>query len=150
MLSQEYRHNVTAHIVDNEVVEKIKLVQWKAIEKLLKNDTKDVHLCYAIMETEAWVLGLSEFFEMIDEKLTHDLINTSLGLDLENIDPENYIYNPATILTRVFNLVGKNYSKKQGEIDSIISHLNKSDYESFLLSDKCNSFNTFHEAIHGG
>jgi hypothetical protein len=58
MLSDTYRDLVDAHKVDNEVIEKIKSVQWKAIERLLKNDTKDVSLCYAIMEIEAWVLGV--------------------------------------------------------------------------------------------
>jgi hypothetical protein len=49
---------------------------------------------------------------------------------------------------RIYQLVGKNYDKHQGEIDAFISHLSKRDYELFLASDKCQSFNVFHNAIH--
>ena len=148
MLSETYRDLVDAHKVDNDVIEKIQSVQWNAIERLLSKNTKDVRLCYAIMETEAWVLGLSEFFEMIDERLTHDFIQKNLNLNLKTLNPETDIYNPATTLNRVFNLVGKSYGKKQGEIDALISPLNRNAYESFLERDKCNSFNVFHDAIH--
>lgn len=148
MLSQEYRQLVTAQMVDKNVIEKIINIHRQTIKKLLQNNTSDIHLCYAIMEIEAWVLGLSTYFELIDARLTHDFINKNLNLDLENTDPETTIFNPATTLSKIFNLVDKNYGKRQGEIDSIISHLNKTDYQAFLNTEKCMSFNVFHNAIH--
>ena len=148
MLSQEYRHNVTAHIVDAEVIEKIKTKQWNMLKMFFGDKTSDIHLCYATMEIEAWVLGLSEFFELIDEGLTLDFKKTELNLDLENNDPETTIFNPASTLSKIFNLVGKPYGKKQGEIDSIVSLLSKQDYEAFLAKEQCMSFNVFHKAIH--
>ena len=148
MLSETYRDMVDSHKVDSVVVEKIRVRQWHILKTLLKNEVSDIHLCYAIMEIEAWVLGLSEFFELIDEGLTLDFIKTELNLDLENTDPETTIFNPASTLSKIFNLVGKPYSKKQGEIDSIVSLLSKQDYEAFLAKEQCMSFNVFHNAIH--
>jgi glucan biosynthesis protein len=104
----------------------------------------------SVFVMQSWKLkhGFWEFFELIDDRLTHDFIRKELKLDLENTDPETTIFNPATILSKVFNLAEKNYSKRQGEINSIISHLNKEDYQSFLDTEKCMSFNIFHNAIH--
>jgi hypothetical protein len=100
------------------------------------------------MEMETWILGMSEFLELIDERLTHDFINENLQINLATIDPETEIHNPATILSRIFQLINKNYRKRQGEMDALISGFNRRDYQAFLESDKCQSFNQFHEAIH--
>ena len=135
-------------ILGEEVIEKIKTQQWNVLKMFFGDKTSDIHLCYAIMEIEAWVLGLSDFFELIDEGLTLDFIKKELNLDLENTDPETTIFNPATTLSKIFNLVGKPYGKKQGEIDSIVSLLSKQDYEAFLKKEQCMSFNVFHKAIH--
>ena len=148
MLSDVYRDLVNSHKVDDEVVERIRREQWEVLKMFFGDKTSDIHLCYAIMEIESWVLGLSEFFELIDEGLTLDFIKTELNLDLKNTDPETTIFNPASTLSKVFNLAGKPYGKKQGEIDSIVSLLSKQDYEAFLAKEQCMSFNVFHNAIH--
>jgi hypothetical protein len=148
IFSDEYRHQMTEHKVDKSVIDNIKSKQWKNIERFLNQSTTNVHLCYAVMEAESWVLGLSEFLEFIDERLTNDFIHENLGINLSEIDPEKTIYNPTTILKRIYQLVGKSYDKHQGQIDAFVSHLTKRDYELFLESDKCHSFNEFHDAIH--
>lgn len=148
VLSDEYRTLITAHEVDHNIIDKIKKVQTKTIERLLNQSITDVHLCYAIMEIEAWVLGLHAFLELIDARLTIDFIEEKLGINLRNIDPEQSIYNPTTVLKRIYQLVGKTYNKHQGEIDTFINLMSKRDYELFLESDKCQSFNAFHNAIH--
>ncbi len=148
VLSDEYRTLITAHEVDHDIIGKIKKVQIETIERLLNQSITDVHLCYATMEIEAWVLGLYEFLALIDERLTVDFIDEKLGINFKNIDPEQTVYNPTTVLKRIYQLVGKTYDKHQGEIDAFISHLSKRDYELFLESDKCQSFNAFHNAIH--
>jgi hypothetical protein len=148
MLSEEYRTQITKHEVNDAVIDKIKKAQWRTIERILNQQVSDVYLCYAIMEAESWVLGLSEFLELIDERLTIAFIHDNLGINLVDIDPEKTIYNPTTILKRIYQLVGKTYDKHQGEIDAFIKHLTKRDYELFLESDKCHSFNEFHNAIH--
>ena len=148
MLSDTYRDLVDNHKVDVSVVEKIRTEQWHILKTLLKNNVTDVQLCYAIMEIEAWILGLSQFFYQIDARLTPNFIKTHLNLDFDTLDPETNIYNPTTVLSRIFSLVGKDYGKRQGEIDSLISPLTKEDYALFLEKDACNSFNVFHNAIH--
>lgn len=148
MLSEEYRSLITQQKIDKSAIEKIKTVQWRILERLLKGQTQDIRLCYAIMETETWILGMSDFFELIDERLTHDFINQNLNIDFNKIDPEEEIHNPATVLSRIFQLVNKDYRKRQGEMDALINGFNRRDYEAFLESDRCQSFNQFHAAIH--
>ena len=148
MLSQEYREKVTAHIVDAAVIEQIQTKQKHILKMFFGDNMSDIQLCYAIMEIEAWILGLSQFFDQIDARLTPNFIKTHLNLDFDTLDPETNIYNPTTVLSRIFSLVGKDYGKRQGEIDSLISPLTKEDYALFLEKDVCNSFNIFHEAVH--
>ncbi len=148
MLSDEYRSLITQHKIDKMAIEKIKTVQWRIINRLLNGQTEDIRLCYAIMETETWILGMSEFLELIDERLTHNFIQAHLNINFATIDPETEIHNPATVLSRIFQLVNKDYRKRQGEMDALISGFNRRDYEAFLESDKCQSFNQFHDSVH--
>jgi hypothetical protein len=148
MLSDEYRSLITQHKIDKAAIEKIKTIQLRVLNRLLNGQTTDVKLCYAIMETETWILGMSEFLELLDERLTHNFIHENLKINLDTIDPEAEIPNPATVLSRIFQLVNKDYRKRQGEMDALIAKFNRRDYEAFLESDKCQSFNQFHDAIH--
>ncbi|MFQ5561713.1 MAG: hypothetical protein ACE5FU_14180, partial [Nitrospinota bacterium] len=63
----------------------------QANQKALRNRATHpdkISFCFAIMETEAWMLGLYEFFSKIDARLIPKFIKENLGIDLENDDPE--------------------------------------------------------------
>lgn len=97
---------------------------------------------FAIMEVEAWFLGMPLFLEGIDERLTSDYLRKALDFDCA-ADPETCIYHPAKVLGLIFNLVGSNYDKHHTEVHSIMSKLMRDDFEWLAISGKCESFARF-------
>lgn len=103
---------------------------------------------FAIMETEAWFLGLPKIFEKMNPKLASQYIQENLSFNLDEIDPETTFFHPASILEQILGLIGQTYKKKQGDIEAIVSSLEKEDFQQLLDSEKCNSFNTLFDAVH--
>lgn len=101
---------------------------------------------FAVMEVEAWILGMNQFLQQIDEHLTPALILQQLQLEIAS-DPEITHYHPAQVLDDIYGLVGKKYGKHEGDICSITSALCKEDYQGLMISGKCNSFKKFVEEI---
>ena len=67
---------------------------------------------------------------------------------MATIDPENEVFQPASLLERIYGLIGNNYQKHKGDIEALTHHLDKENIHNLLERDKCDSFNVFHEAIH--
>ena len=101
---------------------------------------------FAIMEIEAWFLGMHNFFSSLDPVLTPQYILRHNLIDLTT-DPEKSIFHPATELGKIYALVGKAYDKHQSEISSIMSRLSKQDFKNLIHSGKCHSFKTFAESL---
>ncbi len=122
----------------------IKLFIESLKTEMEKMENKDnIHIYYAIMEIEAWILGLQDFFVNIDSSLTSDYINEELGQDLAIIDPQTCIYKPSDFLNDILELCGKSYKKKKGDIENFVSFIRKNDLEILADSTKCNSFKKF-------
>jgi hypothetical protein len=107
----------------------------------------DIFFRFAIMETEAWLLALQQVFENIDTRLTATFIQRNLGFDLNSIDPEAEFFHPANVVEQIFELIGRTYRKKEGDIETVVSSLAKADYQHLLSSNKCDSFRRFFETI---
>lgn len=101
-----------------------------------------VHICFAIMEIEAWFLGLETLFTSIDISLTPKTIREETNIDITQ-DPEVTIFHPFVTLCKILELKGIRYNKHESDISSLISKLTKTDYEILLESGKCASFKTF-------
>lgn len=101
---------------------------------------------FAIMEIEAWILGMGWYLEKIDNALTQEYLLKELELDLDS-DPETSEYHPAKRLTGIYNNIGRVYDKHKHDVNSIMSHLEKIDFELLLALDKCASFNAFVENL---
>lgn len=144
MFSEDYTN--LSKTIDISLNEKIIHLNYKVIEEKAEKPTQ-VLLCFAIMETEAWILGLYEIFERLDTTLTAHSIKESLGFDLENIDPENTFLNPAKTLDDIFQIAGRNYSKKKGDVEGIMALCSKNDFEDLLGRSACSTFNVFHKAV---
>ena len=145
MYSKDYREMST--VIDFDVNQQFINVRAETINDRAKQPSK-IQMCFAIMETEAWFLGLSEIFELIDERLTNAFIQTHTGKDLDNLDPETAIFHPAILLNSIYNLAGLSYRKHEGDIEALAKLIDRADFESLLKRDKCQSFNQFHESIH--
>jgi Domain of unknown function (DUF4276) len=145
MYSKDYRE--ITHRIDANVNNDFINAHEETINTRAKNP-KNIAVCFAIMETEAWFLGLSHIFEQMDARLTHLFIQENTAHDLENNDPEKTVFHPAAVLNDIYNLIGQKYKKHEGDIEAILNLTDKTDFENLLNKDKCQSFNQFHEAIH--
>lgn len=101
-----------------------------------------IHFHFAIMEVEAWLLGMCQYLVSIDERLTTNFIEEKTGLNLEQ-DPETTIFHPAAELEKIYELVGKKYGKHDSDISTIMSILSSKDFMNLALSGKCQSFHVF-------
>ena len=145
MYSKEYRD--MSAVVSNEVNDLFNIARIEVINNRASKPDK-IKMCFAVMETEAWFLGLHEALEKIHAELTNDFIFDKLGIDLEKIDPEKEVFHPASLLEKIYGLVGEKYQKHKGDIEALTYHFDRETIEILLQRDKCNSFNVFHEAIH--
>ncbi|MBQ7420976.1 MAG: hypothetical protein IJV27_02340 [Prevotella sp.] len=107
-----------------------------------------VQLFYAVMEVEAWLLGMHSFLLKLDAKLTPEYIAENVGINLED-DVETTIFHPAKKLGEIYKQAGKEYGKHLTDISSISSKLAKEDYIRLAASGHCASFKAFLEAIVG-
>lgn len=112
-------------IIDPELNERFIQSAKEEIEASSKPLKLQMH--YAIMEVEAWLLGMPKFMEHLQD------IN----------DPETDIYHPAEKLKELMEAMGSGYDKHKGEIESIIGNLKKEDYFALYESGRCQSFRTF-------
>ncbi|RGR45217.1 hypothetical protein DWY45_18600 [Phocaeicola plebeius] len=107
-----------------------------------KNLAQYIKLHFAIMEVEAWFLGFN-IFERIDGTLSNDFIKSKLNYDLENDDPEITYYHPARIMGDIYGLIGSKYDKHESDVSSLVSCLEKEDYNNLIESVKCSTFTSF-------
>jgi hypothetical protein len=141
MYSKDYRDAVKNATID----EKINQLFIETTRSQIKSP--NMFFSYAIMEIEAWMLGLNHCFEKMDERLTNENIFQKTGIDLKGMDPEKVIFHPATIVEKIFELIGKNYSKSRGDINSMLHFFEKEDFIELLNNEKCASFREFYEFI---
>ncbi len=129
MYSSEYRAIVQNHAIDKDANQKF----IDGTRKQIKS--KNIHFCFAIMEVEAWFLGLRGTFEKMNQQLTVAFIAEKPGINLDTIDPEETFIHPADDIDAIFQLVGENYKKTKGEVNAFISHIAKEDYYELLESE---------------
>jgi hypothetical protein len=125
-------------IIDGETNKKFIDSHNNEISKM--SDPTKIHFCFAIMELEAWFLGMPRLLLNIHNDLTIENIEIGLGYNLETLDPESTFFHPAKDLNKIYNLVGLKYTKSKNEINSLISRSKKEDFEQLNSSVKCNSF----------
>lgn len=118
-------------IIDPELNERFIQSAKEEIEASSKPLELQMH--YAIMEVEAWLLGMPKFMEHLQ------YIN----------DPETDIYHPAEKLKELMEAMGSGYDKHSKDIESIIGNLDKKDYLALYESGRCQSFRKFVDAFVG-
>ena len=96
-----------------------------------KAENINIHIQFAIMEVEAWLLGMPKFFESLS------------GVN----DPEKDVYHPAIILEELRKAEGLTYQKHRDEIEAIMGSVTKDDYIELIGSGRCQSFRKFVEVL---
>jgi hypothetical protein len=142
MYSKNYRESVQNSAISEEINLKYIHGAGKTIAETAKQ-AENIHFHFAIMEAEAWILGLKNCFKHLDPNLDTTAIAEKLGFNLDEIDPEKYFFHPAAIVQKIYDLAGKNYNKSKGDINAIMSHIHKDDFADLSKSGKCRSFGDF-------
>lgn len=117
--SQEYEEYKKDHN-RGEAIQKVEKGTLKGLG--LVTFDMEVKIFYAVTQLEAWFLALHKIFPQIDSRLTHNFIKTSLGLDLENIDPEKDLEKPSNNLVAILALIN-NHDDKPRRTNVVISKI---------------------------
>lgn len=140
MFGDDYHKEVKSRSIDQEVSQRFIDGYRKTIIDSCYRDILRFH--FAIMEVEAWFLGMYRFLTTIDESLTPDLIMREIGLDV-TADSEVIYYHPAKVIDDIYKLAGKQYGKHESDVQKITASLSKEDYLNLMNSNKCRSFGDF-------
>jgi len=106
-----------------------------------------IKLYFAIMEIEAWFLGMYNLFQKIDSLLTVEYIKYNLGIDLKNVDPQKEFYKPSDQVSSIFQLCGRKYKKKPHEIECICSNIDSFSLNAATENNRCMCFADFYREI---
>lgn len=106
-----------------------------------------IHLHLAIMEIEAWFLEETTHFERIDNNINKTNLVAS-GFDVDNIRAHD-LAHPAEILGKIYNSVGKGYTKNRRQVQRTIDALS---YEELYVNtrNKAPSLNEFIVSLEAG
>jgi hypothetical protein len=116
----------------------------KTIEKNAKNPEK-IKFLFAIMEIEAWLLAIPNIW--IKKGVSQEQLKKVFKVDYQTIDPETTFVHPAEIIKAILKTINENYGKHASEVESLVSHINKQDFEALEQSNRCHSFKTFTHSV---
>lgn len=139
MYSQKYKE--LSSVINNVVTQKF--IDYKNSEIQSMSNPDKIFVCFAIMEIEAWLLGMYKIFSKIDCSLTSDYIYQKLNYDITKIDPENFFFKPSSNLADILLLCNINYTKSWDDAECICSHISDDDILDITENGRCSSFNIF-------
>jgi hypothetical protein len=120
----------------------------KAHKEIAKmSEPARIKMHFAIMELEAWFLGMYNIFERLNSALNINYIKKKLGFDLSTIDPQIEFFKPADIVDKVLQLVNSQYKKSEHDIESICSKIDTNDFSNAFENGRCISFKNFCDEV---
>jgi len=102
---------------------------------------QNIKFHFAIMELETWLLGIVNLWER--KGISNQSIKEKIGSDLSEIDPETAFLHPAETIKDILKIINEPYRKQASEVESLVSYIEKQDFEDLKNSQKCNSFKEF-------
>lgn len=130
-------------IVSEMIVQNSRLV----IQNMCYSDK--IKVCFAVMELEAWFLGMYNLFKRINPILNIDYIRKHTGIDLKEIDPEKIFYQPSREVNTILNLCGMEYKKKKREVENIARNMTANDFGDARENNRCEHLDEFITEIKG-
>lgn len=146
MYSAQYIIDAKGRKIDNTITRLHIEAVREQIEHMPKGEMVKFH--FAIMEVEAWLLGMCQFLQGINPRLTPEYILQQTNIDLFK-DPETTLFHPAAELERIYGLAGRTYDKHEADIASVMANLQLEDFIFLIKSEKCNTFKTFTDSLLG-
>lgn len=95
-----------------------------------------MYVAFAVMELEAWILGMHTLLEKVDKRLTCANIASQLGIDLSTVCPETEFYHPTIQLGQILDLAGIKYNKSIDQMEKIFAQLSRDDLAAALKDGK--------------
>lgn len=144
MYGREYRKRSPREIneqVSNRIIQRSN----QTVESMTYFDR--IKLYFAIMEIEAWFLGMYDLFQKIDSLLTVEYIKRNLDIDLKSVDPQKEFYKPSDQVRSILRLCGREYKKKRDEVESICSNMDSSSFDNATENNRCMCFADFYKEI---
>lgn len=142
MYSQNYREAVQNTTIDLVINQKFIDTHQQIIDQKSEEPGR-IKFHFAIMELEAWLLGIEKIFQRYNRVLDCRKIEKECHVDLSQIDPEKSIFHPAALIHSIMKIVGDRYDKKKGEVNTLMGYVDKQDFIDLLRSNKCDSFNQY-------
>lgn len=131
MYSGDYKRIAQDRIVDLQVNGRFKQGALVSIDQKAKRPGQ-IRFCFAIMELEAWWIGIPSLWESIDAELKQQNERWFLF-------PES-IFHPAVFIDQIFQSKNNTYKKKKAEVESIVGKISREDYVELDTSQRCPSF----------
>ena len=144
MYSDKYRRH-SSNRIDKSVNRQFINGAQTTIREMSRPDS--IKLYFAIMEWEAWILGMYSLFPKINILLTTEYIHENLNIDLKSIDPQAAYFKPSLYLKEILALVGLSYSKSLSDIEGICSKMGETDFEIAIQGNRCGAFRIFYDQI---
>ena len=144
MYSAQYIKDAHGRRIDDAVTQ---LHVEAAKEQIAEMDMEEkVAFHFAIMEVEAWLLGMPRFLQAVDERLTPESVFQSTGINLAD-NPETTFFHPAAELAKIYEIAGKKYDKHETDIASIMAPLQVEDFLSLMNLGHCQTFKAFVDSL---
>jgi len=116
--SEEYLRQA-GRCMKQSVVEKMIRSKEEQFDKSTYGSQASLH--FAVMEVEAWYLGMYELLEKIHSTLTADFVESKTGLKLADLDPQSKFVHPSSVLDSLLRLVGDKYKKNRKDAERFAS-----------------------------
>ncbi len=134
MYSGDYKKIVQDRTVDLQVNGRFKQGTLVSINQKAKQPGQ-IRFCFAIMELEAWWIGIPSLWENIDFELKQQ---NERWFSF----PES-VFHPAVFIDNLFQSKNNTYKKKKAEVESIVGKISREDYVDLYDSQRCSSFCEF-------
>lgn len=134
MYSGEYKKIVQDRMVDLQVNDRFRQGTLASISQKAKQPGQ-ISFCFAIMELEAWWIGIPSLWGSIDPELKQQ--NESCFSFPESV------FHPAVFIDQLFQSNSNTYKKKKAEVESIVGKILREDYVDLHGSQRCPSFCEF-------
>lgn len=138
MYSEKYKKEAKTQRVDIDLTEKFRQNTAKTIQQRARQPGS-IKFCYAVMELEAWWLGVPTLWENLDSGLREQHQN-------EFLMPES-VFHPAGFIRILLQSQQKTYKKHKSEVESIVGKITREDYLDLHSSQRCPSFCEFVQYI---
>ena len=133
------------HSVNQSIVNKMIHSMDEQFSKSTSGSQASLH--FAVMEVEAWYLGMYKLLEEINPDLTIDSVKGKFGLNLRNLDPQSEFVHPSVVLDRILQLVGRKYKKSLNDAEKFAARVTLDHLQTATERGRCSHLKEFLVAL---